>query len=431
MSKHTFSLETLSPIAISQGGSNFFSSSRHFIYDADNHEICFLDPEQVLASVKEANVESAFYALKSSLQSFLKERVGLGEFDIEEMILERLPANGFRINTLDRIYPIQEEQGAPVILKEQLGEAIRAAILYDWLNSEQETGGKKQLEEWVAGIENTYTECRSFLQELKALQDSYRRNPKRLDPYSLERKNSLENQIRDRLESSLKLTDKVLFGEKGADQIKLTASPTFASNAKEIHAIGKVNIENGDLHGILLHEAVKKGTSITFELDLDGKLANPHLAKWADAAQEELTTVLYNYAYDLVEFEREYIDELIQENKYGEGDFILRRNQQENLENLRNFYDNLLEEDFDEASDSQAFLRLRTDSAYLGQTFALALFQQDIDAYERFQVLYGMLPGQSQVTATHTDAVVKLGQRRGRRQDANMLSLLGWVKIQS
>lgn len=431
MSKHTISLETLSPIAISQSGSNFYSASRHFIYDADNHEICFLDADEVLAKVKEANQESAFYALKGSLQSFLKERVGLSEFDIEEMILERLPANGFRINTLDRIYPIQEAQGAPVILQEQLGEAIRAAILYDWLNSEKETGGKKQLDEWVAGIENTYAECRSFLQELKALQDSYRRNPKRLDSYSLDRKNSLENEIRDRLESSLKLTDKVLFGEKGAEQIKLTASATFAPAAKEIHAIGKINIENGDLHGILLHEAVNKGANTSFELEVDGKLAHPHLAKWADAPQEELTTVLYNYAYDLVEFEREYIDELIQENKYGEGDFILRRNQQENLENLRNFYDNLLEEDFQEAADNQAFLRLRTDSVYLGQTFALALFQQDIDAYERFQVLYGMLPGQSQVTATHTDSVVKLGQRRGRRQDASMLSLLGWVKIQA
>lgn len=199
----------------------------------------------------------------------------------------------------------------------------------------------------------------------------------------------------------------------------------------EVQAIGKINLDTGDIDSIKLHEAVRKGAKTTFELEVEGKLAHPHLAKWAEDPKEELISILYDHAYDLVEFEREYIDELIQENKYGEGDFTLRRNQQENLENLRNFYDNFLEDDLEEAAENQAFLRLRSDGAYLGQTFALALFQQDGDAYDRFQVLYGMLPGNSQVMATYTDSVLKLGQKRGRRQDANILSLLGWVRIQA
>lgn len=227
MSKKSFSLETISPIAISKAeGSPLFASS-HYLYDADNHEICYLDQNALRDRVKEAGQEAAFRNLKDSLRAFLKERVHLTDFDIEELILHRRPANGYRPNTLDRIEQAESSQGSPSILHHQLSEAIRAATLYDWLKSEKETGGKKQLEEWVTGIESCYAACQSFLQELKVLQDTHRRNPRRLDRYSLERKSNLENEIRDRLESSLKLTDRVLFGETGTSQIRLTGSPVF------------------------------------------------------------------------------------------------------------------------------------------------------------------------------------------------------------
>lgn len=428
---NSFSLETISPIAISKAKGSSLSASKHFLYDADNHEVCYLDQAALLDKVKDAGQEVAFRNSSGSLRAFLRDRLKLGEFDIEALILHRRPANGFRANTVDRIQQAEVNQGAPTILHNQLSEAIRAATLYDWLKSEKETGGKKQLEEWVIGIESCYEACRSFFPELKMLQESHRRSPRRLDKNSLDRKNTLEAEIRDRLETNLKLTDRVLFGETGASQIRLTASPVFESKALEVQAIGKINIENGDLSNIKLHEAVSIGAKTSFELVVEGTFAHPHLAKWSEDPKEELISILYDHAYDLVEFEREYIDELIQENKHGEGDFTLHRNQQENLENLRNFYDNLLEDKLDEASDNQAFLRLRTDGGYLGQTLGLALFQQNADAYDHFQILYGMMPGKTPVAATYTDAVLKLGQKRGRRQDANISSLLGWVKIQS
>lgn len=428
---NSFSIETLSPVAISDTAHTSVHGSRHFWYDADNHEICYIDQAALQNRIEEAGQKEAFKNHRGSLRAFLRDRVNMSEFDIEALILHRRAANGYRLNTIDSIQQAERSEGAACIPHEQLNEAIRAATLYDWLNSEKETSGKKQLEAWVNGIESCYADCKSFFQELKALQDSYRRNPTRLGKYSIDRKNALEKEIQDRLESNLQLTDRVLFGEKGASQFHISSSPTFSPEALEVQAIGKIDIDNGDIRDIQLHEAVKSGASASFELTIEGKLAHPHLAAWAKDAKEELISVLYNHAYDLVEFEREYIDELIQENKYGEGDFILRRNQQENLENLRNFYDNLLEDQLNDAPENVAFLRLRTDGAYLGQTFALALFQQDQEAYERFQVLYNMLPGQTQVVATQTDAVLKLGQKRGRRQEASLLSLLGWVKIRA
>ncbi len=431
MSTHTFSVETLTPIATNQPEAPSFQGNRHYLYDSDNHEICFLNQDLLQSRLDAAGVDAAFFreGAKGSLRAFLKERVHLTDLDIEEIVQHRRPANGYRLNTIDHIQPGAEIEGAPALLASQLTEAIQAATLYDWLKSEKETGGKEQLEKWVQGIESCYEACKGFFQELKVLQDTYRRNPRRLGKHSVDRMHNLQHQLQEQLESNLQLTDSVLFGEKGAEQIQVTTSPTFDNSNWEIQAIGKINIDSGDLEDIGLHEAVAKGASAKFELKVDGKLKHPHLAKWNEELGEEVLAILYNHAYDLIEFEREFIDELIQENKYGEGDFSLRRNQQENLENLRNHYDNLLEEELEEAGEDTAFLRLNRDGSYMARTYALALFQQDEEAYNRFQILYNMLPGQELVTATHTDAIVKLGQKRGRRQDANILSLSGWVKI--
>lgn len=431
----TFQLSTLTPVAVISPEMKAWSTTRNVMFDQGNHEICILDTEAVQGAIKDAGKEKAYKAsIKSSdnfnLRRFLLETVGLDEFQIDELVTHRWPANGYRSGSFSAIQRVYQAEGQPTIPAAQLTEALHAAMLYDWLVSEKENGGAAQLTAWVEGISSAHDACRPFFSELRTLQDSYRRNPERLNKYSIARLEHLQEKLAEQLNEHLKLTPEVLFGKEDAGKINIVSSEAFAANAFEVQAIGGIHLETGDIAQIGLAESVSQDAASSFHLEVGTGISHPYLKAWEEKPEEELLGVLYDFASELAEFERDYLSDLLREQRYEDDrNNQLRYNEKENLEALFNIYDNFVEEEIDSADDDTAYLRLRRDGAYYGQTYALALFRQDPDAYDQFMQLYGFMPEGQQLSALRADVTLKLEPKRGRRQPAKVIQPLGWVKV--
>jgi hypothetical protein len=437
MTKSTLNLTltTLTPLAIADRELAPLSETRDYLYDATNHEICFLD-QNALKRILEEKDKTADFKRKSrnahpeySLRHYLHEQLGLDEFEIDGLIRSRRPAHGFRPNTLDRIMPGCQSAGAPILPAGHLAEAVRAATLYDWLSSEKESSGKDHPTRWAEGIGEAYQACQPFFQELRILQESYRKRPDRFGSHSKARMDELQAEVAKQLGEKLGMNEEILFGEGGSEKIQSTTAAAFPEQSWEVQALGKIDIEKGDLSRILLHSSIAAGAETQASLDIHAGLDHPHLKGWQEDPAKELTGILYDFAYDLVEFEREILDELIQENRFGEGgERRLFPAQRQNLELLRNAYDNFLEEELEEAGEDITYLRLSREGGYLTQVLSLILFQTDEVAYNQYQLLSGFLSGQGPIDMFQTEVSLQLGRKRGRRQEAEILQPMGWVK---
>ena len=98
---------------------------------------------------------------------------------------------------------------------------------------------------------------------------------------------------------------------------------------------------DGRLLAPYYEELVPAGTLLSTHLKVVDRPSHPHLSGWLKSPGEELAGVLYDYAYDCVEFERERALFAMEESQ-------LPAFAQRNFEELKRYYDNLLFDELDE-----------------------------------------------------------------------------------
>jgi CRISPR-associated protein Csm5 len=348
-------LTTLTPISI--GTSDVLSPYTDFVFDEQRKQIHIIDKSFIAARILEKQADTklmdeyvnfirgTFDNNRSSfdLKQFLerKDKLNLAPRDYAQQII---PYNGLDPKDRREVKCTLKNANQPYISGSTLKGAIKAALLYDWLNNE----AKEELDKLMQAMLQTYKKCERDINELNRL--AAKRFPTGEDRIEMRKKKEAIKrggaQVMakdfDRLFDKL-LTYEYDFAPRDFSLLKVGDTQPCPTNSLIFQLTQRLHYNKGEVSIPANLEAIKANTKTKFRLAIESKFQHPDL-KFLNEEKSiiELFRRINQFHKNNIDMETELLDNGVWYEKARAREKAAIDQYQQSLEKLYKELDNAL-----------------------------------------------------------------------------------------
>lgn len=371
---HRLEMETLSPVLVAAGPESRLSPYTDFVQDGS--DLLYLDGnklEQALGAQPSGVIDEFVRGVQSGmnnnrsefdLHTFIRNRLGVHPAVLAR---RRVPAQGpvYRNHVRRHV----ANGGQPYIPGSTLKGAIRAAILYRWLD--ETPAGKGRVEHLVKTTRSLWERHRGRLEEAEALfREGRGREGERL-AFFVER---------DTREAFVPSAEQDLFGAPLGDRtrgtemrfLRISDSDPLPARCIRVAQIARFKLADASMVSPQWSEVIPRGERTGFSVSVEPRFTRPGLEFLNDPSPEPLLRCLHAFAADNLRWELDTLDELPE------------------LDALNDVYDAVVDIDEYPSHDQNANLRIGAGKTYFDNSLGLALRKMDPEAFEWFRRLLGL-----------------------------------------